>query len=118
MGSIVSKIETGEYEILDSGSVLLSQKDGNIKFFIGEVIIELCFENEANMEDKNKISIVEINNKHMQIVCKNFFPLGAGTTNPFRIYSTGSVDIYMEFMAFDTGKLPRVMYTFYKKIVE
>ena len=38
MRGLLSKVETSEYEVLETGSLILSQKGGNVKFFINDII--------------------------------------------------------------------------------
>jgi len=116
MRGLLSKVETSEYEVLETGSLILSQKGGNVKFFINDIIIELCFENDANSE-KNKLFADTINDKYLKMTCKNFGE-GAGPTEPIQVCLIDNMEVYIKFIAFQIENLPRIMYTFYKKVAE
>lgn len=112
--SIVSRIETGTFEVIESGILILADKNSSAKFFIEDLLVEIAFNNIDPVID-HKLYLQYINDKHIQIICKNFNPNGEGLTEPAHLFSVDNIDIYIKFIAFDIENLPRIIYTFYKK---
>ena len=112
----VNKLETDEYEILYSGSTMLFKPNGNIKFYIDDLIIELQFI-KGNFDDKISIDRTNSTDKHIIIKCTGYEnSLGTGLTKPINILDIDNVPVFFRFIAFDMSNLPYIVFSFYREI--
>lgn len=113
----IYKIEAGKYEVIDSGIFIIPEKNSSITFFIDDLIIELVLKQDDSKDEQNTVTFEIISEKHMQVICNNWFPAtsGSGLPEPVPIFSRDNITIYMNFIFESLDCLPQITYTFYRK---
>lgn len=113
---LVNKLETDGYEILYSGSTMLFNPNGNLKFFINDLIIELQFI-KGDYDDKIRIDTTNSTDKHVIIKCTGYEnSLGSGLTEPINILDINNESVFFRFIAFDMSNLPYIIFSFYREV--
>jgi len=112
---IPSKIEVGDFEVINSGSVLLSDKKNPLIFYIDDIVLEFVFL-EKDVNKKCFFEFAEKNAKHIIVKCINFnSSLGGGFKDIVEICEVDRTNIYMSFLAIGVGSTPYIIYSFYKR---
>lgn len=111
--SLISKITSNNYEIIESGSVILFSKNSKLNFNIDNLCLEIEFKNGDNRSIESHID--KNNRNKFYMLCTGFNnALGASPKSPFPILTSNGYTIYFSFVAFDMNKIPYLIYTFYK----
>lgn len=109
---LANKIESDGYEIIESGSVVLFNKNGKLTFTIDN----LCFEIEFKSGTEQGIkSSIDKNKNKFHMICTGFDnALGSSPSSPLHILNHNGYNIYFRFVAFNMNEIPYLIYTFYK----
>lgn len=82
-------IKMGEYKIVKSGSIILSDKDTSVEFSLYDITIELSFEEDNSIKDEYPVRSEDINDRHIKLICTNWNnALGTGLPSPIPIFIT------------------------------
>lgn len=109
----ISKIESDNYEIISSGSLILFKANSKLTFTIDDLAFEIVFKKSDKQEiilDASKDDL-----KKFSIICNGFDnALGTSTQYPLHILNYNGYDVYFSFVAFNMSKIPYIVYTFYR----
>ena len=117
------KIFSGEKEIVDSGSVILFNKDSNLEFDVKNAEYNFNFTLKINFIDngdevtKGERNIkAKIDGNIINLTCYNFNnTLGTAPVSPYNLATIGGRELYLNFIVYqlseDSSK--HIIYTFY-----
>ena len=109
----ISKIESGCYEIIESGSIILFNKNDKLIFYIEDLLFEVVF--QSGDEQSIKSYIDDDNKNKFYMICTGFNNvLGSSPMTPLPILNQNGHDIYFSFVAFNMSGIPYLIYTFYR----
>lgn len=102
------KIKLGKYEVLSSGTVVGILNEP-ITFYIEDLVFDIVFKNDVNVEGKKVEGIVSDDSSKMFVYFINFNDqLGAGNTKPMRLATINDRDLYLNHRVYaltdDAGK--------------
>lgn len=109
-------IDVGEYQVLGSGTIILPMPQSDIVFHIDDINIKISFTENTNLNEP-ELSYEKIDDKNLKIKCCNFgnADLGKGLVEPMEFMKSGDTAIYFKFIVTSLLRLPRILYTFYKR---
>lgn len=108
---------SGNYRILDSGSVLAYSPEEGVDFLVEEE--GLCFELHlrfVSVENAQQLIRPEVEGNVITLTCVNFNePLGTGTSRPIELAEANGKKLFVGFWAYlpGNGAARKVDYTFY-----
>ena len=99
------KIKVGEYEILDSGTIV-SIEDEPIDFLIAENIgftIRIMFENDLEIKE-SKVLVEKYDKAGAKLILKNFNSIGMGTIKPVQIGVLNHRELFLNYRVYSLNK--------------
>lgn len=108
---------SGNYRMLDSGSVLAWSPEEGIDFLVEAE--GLCFELHLrflSIENAQQLIRPEVEGNVITLTCVNFDePLGSGTSRPIELAETNGKKLFTSFWAYapGNGAARKIDYTFY-----
>lgn len=114
------KIRCGDYEIIDSGVIILDKKDSELSFFLREkepAGVVCHFINDQ--ENANARTVPYINGNNLYIDCINYDnPEGVGLSHPINVGTLDGKKLYLQMWSYLMGtekSIRKVEYTFYRE---
>lgn len=113
---MIIKKKIGEFELIDSGSIVID-KANTVSFFLDDLEIEIVFFDRD--DKKQEIKAIPVDTKKLQLQLINFNnPLGTGPTKPLNIATLNTGEcVYLQYVVYAIHDMKILHYSWYSKFV-